>query len=141
MQFQDERLVTCVSSIAGSNLLWEETRRWAEERVLFGKPLSKMQNTQFKMVELYTQLSAAKEFVNACVRKRVAGEDATELITMAKLFCGRVSRKVGEKRFQRGEVNHRASAAGDAASASHITRCRWLGSCCRCWKSCDGSCS
>ena len=36
MQFQDERLVACVSSIAGSRLLWEETRRWAEERVLFG---------------------------------------------------------------------------------------------------------
>ena len=47
MQFQDERLVACVGSVAGSEMLWEETRRWAEERILFGKPLSKMQNTQF----------------------------------------------------------------------------------------------
>ncbi len=100
MQFQDERLVACVSSMAGSEQLWKETRRWAEERILFGKPLSKMQNTQFKMVELYTQLSAAKELVRACVRKRVAGEDATQLITMAKLFCGRVSRKVADECIQ-----------------------------------------
>src|SRR5215471_18818366 len=43
MQFQDERLIGSISSTASSFALWEETRRWAEERVLFGKPLAKMQ--------------------------------------------------------------------------------------------------
>ncbi|MEE8507974.1 MAG: acyl-CoA dehydrogenase family protein [Myxococcota bacterium] len=100
MQFQDERLVACVSSIAGSQCLWEETRRWVGERVLFGKPLSKMQNTQFKMVELWTQIAAARELVRACVRQRVDGVDATELITAAKLFCGRVSRRVADECIQ-----------------------------------------
>jgi citronellyl-CoA dehydrogenase len=100
MQFQDERLVACVSSIAGSHYLWEETRRWVGERVLFGKPLSKMQNTQFKMVELWTQIAAARELVRACVRQRVDGVDATELITAAKLFCGRVSRRVADECIQ-----------------------------------------
>jgi citronellyl-CoA dehydrogenase len=99
-QFQDERLVACVSTIAGSADLWEETRRWAEERVLFGKPLSKMQNTQFKMVEAWTRITAARALVRDCVRKRAAGEDATELITMAKLFCGRVSRQVADECIQ-----------------------------------------
>ena len=92
-QFQDERLVACVSTTAGSRRLWEETRRWAEQRKLFGKPLAKMQNTQFKMAELWIQLTAARELVRACVEKRVEGGDATELITAAKLFCGRVSRQ------------------------------------------------
>ncbi|MEE8508107.1 MAG: acyl-CoA dehydrogenase family protein, partial [Myxococcota bacterium] len=100
MQFQDERLVACVSSMAGSQQLWDETRRWAEERVLFGKPLAKMQNTQFKMVELQTQIAAARELVRACVRKRTLGADATELITMAKLFCGRVCRQVADECIQ-----------------------------------------
>ncbi len=99
-QFQDERLVGCVSSIAGSQQLWEETRRWAEQRRLFGKPLSKMQNTQFTMVELWTQLIAARELIRACVAERVAGADATELITAAKLFCGRVARRVADECIQ-----------------------------------------
>jgi citronellyl-CoA dehydrogenase len=99
-QFQDERLVACVSTIAGSRSLWEETRRWAEQRQLFGKPLSKMQNTQFKMVELWTELCAARELIRACVEKRVAGADATELISAAKLFCGRVSRHVADECIQ-----------------------------------------
>ena len=100
IQFQDERLVACVSAVAASRQLWEETRRWCEERVLFGKPLSKMQNTQFKMVELWTQLTAARELVRACVRQRVDGVDATELITMAKLYCCRVSRHVADECIQ-----------------------------------------
>ncbi len=100
MQFQDERLVACVSTLAGSLHLWEETKRWCEERVLFGKPLSKMQNTQFKMVELLTQITAARELTNACVRQRVAGADATQLISMAKLFCCRVARQVADECIQ-----------------------------------------
>ena len=55
MQFQDERLVGCISAIAGAFDNWESTRAWAEQRVLFGKPLSKMQVTQFKFVEMLTQ--------------------------------------------------------------------------------------
>jgi enoyl-CoA hydratase/carnithine racemase len=52
MQFQDERLVGAISSIAAAQDNWEQTRAWAEQRILFGKPLSKMQVTQFKFVEM-----------------------------------------------------------------------------------------
>jgi citronellyl-CoA dehydrogenase len=100
MQFQDERLVAAVSGIAASRELWEHTRRWAEQRMLFGKPLSKMQNTQFKMVELMTELTAARELIRACVQQRVDGVDATQLITMAKLFCCRVARRVADECIQ-----------------------------------------
>jgi citronellyl-CoA dehydrogenase len=100
MQFQDERLVACVNSIASCGHLWEETRKWCEERVLFGKPLSKMQNTQFKLVELLTQITAAQELVLSCVEQRVDGLDATQHISMAKLFCGRVARQVSDECIQ-----------------------------------------
>jgi citronellyl-CoA dehydrogenase len=122
MQFQDERLVACVSSIAASQELWQETRRWAEQRVLFGKPLSKMQNTQFVMVEQWTQLAAARELIRACVAERVAGADATEKITMAKLFCCRVSRQVADACIQLhgGYGYMKESAAGRAFVDSRL---------------------
>jgi citronellyl-CoA dehydrogenase len=100
MQFQDERLVACVSAVAGSRRLWERTKQYCEQRVLFGKPLSKMQVTQFKFVEMLTQLTAARELTYACVRKRVAGEDATQEISMAKIFCGRMARMVADECIQ-----------------------------------------
>jgi citronellyl-CoA dehydrogenase len=100
MQFQDERLVACVSSNSASLALWEKTRKWCEERVLFGKPLAKMQVTQFKLVEMLTRITADREMVHACVRKRIRGEDATLEISMAKLLVGRTSRSVADECIQ-----------------------------------------
>ena len=73
---------------------------WAEQRVLFGQPLSKMQVTQFKFVEMLTQLTAARELIYACIRERNRGVDATQTITMAKIFCARVARYVADECIQ-----------------------------------------
>lgn len=100
MQFQHERLVACISTLAGMELLWEETKRWCEERVLFGKPLSKMQNTQFKLANLWVQMQAARELNLAAVRELVAGEDATTLITAAKVFAMGVTSQVADECLQ-----------------------------------------
>jgi citronellyl-CoA dehydrogenase len=122
MQFQDERLVGCISSVAASFLLWDRTREWCEQRQLFGGPLGKMQVTQFKMVEMRTQLEAAREFIYACVRKRVRGEDATREISMAKLFCGRAVRAVADECMQLhgGYGYMKESAAGRAFVDSRL---------------------
>ncbi|MBI5506939.1 MAG: acyl-CoA dehydrogenase family protein [Deltaproteobacteria bacterium] len=116
MQFQDERLIGCVSSVAGSTALWEKTKQYCQERVLFGKPLSKMQVTQFKLAEMYTDLTAARALTNLCVAKRVAGEDATQEITMAKIFVGRAVRRVADECIQlHGGFGYmKESAAGRA---------------------------
>jgi citronellyl-CoA dehydrogenase len=100
MQFQDERLVGCISVNAGSERLWEATKRYCEERIVFGRPLSKMQVTQFKFIEMLTQITAAKELTYACVRKRCRNEDATKDISMAKLFSGRMGRFVADECVQ-----------------------------------------
>jgi len=100
MQFQDERLIACVSTSAGSQALWEETRRYCENRIVFKKPLSKMQVTQFKLVEMLTEITAAREMTHHCIRKRIKNEDATMEISMAKLFCGRMARYVADECIQ-----------------------------------------
>ena len=106
----------CISSVASAQQLWDETRRWAEERVLFGRPLSKMQVTQFKFVEMLTQIEAARELTYSCIRKVVAGEDATKEISMAKLFVGRTCRMVADECIQLhgGYGYMKESAAGRA---------------------------
>jgi citronellyl-CoA dehydrogenase len=70
MQFQDERLVGCDQLHRRRVDNWERTARMGEQRVLFGKPLAKMQVTQFKFVEMLTQLTAARELTYACIRER-----------------------------------------------------------------------
>ena len=100
MQFQDERLVGCISMNGGAEFIWEATKRYCEERVVFGRPLSKMQVTQFKFVEMLTQIIAAKELTYACIRRRLRNEDATKEISMAKVFSGRMARYVADQCIQ-----------------------------------------
>ncbi len=116
MQFQDERLVACVSTIASSQHLWEETKKWTEQRKLFGKPLSKMQNTQFKMADLWMQMTIAKDLIATCVQQRVDGVDATDKITMAKIYCCRVASTVADTcvQFHGGFGFMKESMAGRA---------------------------
>jgi len=116
MQFQDERLVACVSTIASSQHLWEETKKWTDQRMLFGKPLSKMQNTQFKMADLWMQMTIAKDLIASCVQQRVDGVDATDKITMAKIYCCRVASTVADTcvQFHGGFGFMKESMAGRA---------------------------
>ena len=86
MQFQDERMVPVVMGPITARHLWELTLKHAQERVLFGKPLSKMQVTQHKFIDMLTQITAAQEFAYRCIRRMVRNEDATVDISMAKVF-------------------------------------------------------
>lgn len=87
MQFQDERMVPVVMAPVSARQLWQTTLKHAQERVLFGKPLSKMQVTQHKFVDMMIQIVAAEEFKYRCIRQMVRREDATLDISMAKVFC------------------------------------------------------
>lgn len=123
MQFQDERLVACVQANASSEHLWETTRDWCKERMLFGKSLAKMQVTQFKLVDMISRITADREMIHSCVRRRVRGEDATKEISMAKLLVGRTSRAVADECIQlHGGFGYmRESAAGRAFVDSRLT--------------------
>ncbi len=100
MQFQSERLVATIGLVAYCEELWDTTCEWARDRKLFGRTLMSMQNTQFKLVECKTLLTTARLLNQACVDALVDGQDATELISMAKLHTGRVVREVADVCFQ-----------------------------------------
>jgi citronellyl-CoA dehydrogenase len=94
MQFQDERMVPVVTGPPSSRHLWEITLKHAKERILFGKPLSKMQVTQHKFVDMLTQITAAQEFAHRCIRRMTRGDDATVDISLAKIFITNVQQFV-----------------------------------------------
>jgi citronellyl-CoA dehydrogenase len=99
-QFQDERMVVVVTAPVTARRLWDETLRHCQQRMLFGKPLAKMQVTQFKLVELMIQITAAQEFSYRCIRQMARGEDATLDISMAKVFATTMSQLVATSCMQ-----------------------------------------
>ncbi len=69
----EERLIGAVGYLASAHLSWDLTAAFVKERKAFGKPLAALQNTQFKMAELRTELDIAQCYVDQQVAAFSAG--------------------------------------------------------------------
>ncbi|HET8706730.1 MAG TPA: acyl-CoA dehydrogenase family protein [Pseudomonadales bacterium] len=81
-----ERLVCAVGAIAGTQFAIDWTVEYTKGRVAFGKPLSKQQNTRFKLAELQTEATIGQLFVDDCVMKLNANELTPDVACMAKYW-------------------------------------------------------
>lgn len=66
----------------------------ARERQTFGKRLAEHQAIQFKLTDMYTQISAARGLVYYAAARRDAGEQNTREASMAKLYASEMAQKV-----------------------------------------------
>jgi citronellyl-CoA dehydrogenase len=93
-QFQVERLWGALN--AGGLLLRviDDTIAYTRERKAFGRSILDNQWVQFKLAEYKTEVEALRALSWRGVEMVVAGRDATEVASMAKLKAGRVMREV-----------------------------------------------
>jgi len=107
--FQSERLVGCVSGLAGSKLALDRSVEFGRERVAFGKPLIKREYWQQKFVDLYTKYEAAKALTyNACaayneekfVNEGMLSMETTRITSMAKAYVGDVTAEIMDQCVQ-----------------------------------------
>ncbi len=94
MQFQEERLWAAASALQGLTNCIQWTVEWAQERKLFGATLADQQWVQFKLAEMKTEVEALRALTYRACELYVAGQDVTELASMAKLKTGRLKRLV-----------------------------------------------
>jgi citronellyl-CoA dehydrogenase len=94
-QFQEERLNAAARRLALGGLI-EEVAAYLRQRPAFGKPLLDNQFIQFKLAELKTEIEALRALTYRAAELYVAGEDVTELASMAKLKAGRLAREVAD---------------------------------------------
>ena len=94
MQFQEERLWAAANAIEGLTRCIDLTVQWAQERKLFGAHLADQQWVQFTLAELKTEVECLRALTYRACDLYVAGQDVTELASMAKLKAGRLLRTV-----------------------------------------------
>ncbi|HEY2256491.1 MAG TPA: acyl-CoA dehydrogenase family protein [Variovorax sp.] len=99
-QFQEERLWAAASSLVALEECIAETIEWAQQRKLFGGTLADQQWVQFKLAELKTEVEALRALTYRACDLYVQGQDVTELASMAKLKCGRLTREVADTCLQ-----------------------------------------
>ena len=96
LQFQEERMWAAASTVQTLINCIDATVAYARERKLFGATVLDQQWVHFKLAELKTDVEALRALVYRACDLYVAGEDVTELASMAKLKAGRLARSVSD---------------------------------------------
>ena len=96
----EERLLGAMGYLAAAQLSWDLTSEFVREREVFGKPLSAMQNTQFKMAELRAELDITQCFVDQAAVAFNAGTLSAEDAATAKLKTSELQQRVADEGLQ-----------------------------------------
>ncbi len=100
MQFQEERLWAAASCLKAHELIIAETIAYARQRKAFGRSILDNQTVHFRLAELQTEIELLRSLVYRAAEAMIAGEDVTQLATMAKLKTGRLGRELPDACLQ-----------------------------------------
>lgn len=93
-KLQQERLMLAIGAVADLKRMLDITIDYVKERTAFGKPISKFQNTQFKIAEMATKIKIGETFVNRLVADHVEGKDIVTEVSMAKWWLTDLAQQV-----------------------------------------------
>ena len=99
-KLQQERLTIGIGCIASCRRSVEDTLAYVKERKVFGKPIGTFQNTQFKLVEMATEIEIGQTFVDRLLEAHVAGEDIVSEVSMAKWWTSELQKRVSSECLQ-----------------------------------------
>ena len=99
-QLPRERLGVATAAIAAAEGALQWTCDYVKERQAFGKPISSLQNTRFKLAEAKTQIALNKALLQQCIARYEAGELDVATAAMLKLASTEMQGKVIDECLQ-----------------------------------------
>ncbi len=79
---------------------YDEALQYAKDRFAFGKPISKFQAIQFKLVDMLCEIEHAKLMILKAAWEKDHGRDYVQTASLAKLYAAEVSRRVVNEAVQ-----------------------------------------
>jgi len=86
-----ERLIMALGAVYGAQILLDKTKTYVLQREAFGRPIGKFQVNRHKMVDMATEIEAARQLNYHALRKLVNGEPCAIEVSMAKIFASRTA--------------------------------------------------
>jgi acyl-CoA dehydrogenase len=99
-KLQQERLMVAIMAQAGAEQVLADTVEYVKQRKAFGRPISKFQNTQFKLVECATKLEVGRAFLDRLVSEHASGKYLVKECSMAKLWQTEMAGQVTDECLQ-----------------------------------------
>lgn len=99
-KLQQERLIAAMAALGKAERCLELTIQYVKERQLFGKPLSKFQNTQFELAKMATEIQVGRSFLDQLILAHMANKNVVKEVSMAKYWCCELGHKVADRCLQ-----------------------------------------
>jgi alkylation response protein AidB-like acyl-CoA dehydrogenase len=99
-ELQGERLIGAAGCVAGAQHVFEQTLKYATERVAFGRQIGRFQVNRHKFAEMATKIEAARQLVYSTAWRFQNGEYPVREISMAKLYAARIAVEVADECIQ-----------------------------------------
>jgi len=99
-KLQQERLLVAIGAVPAAELMLEMTIKYCKERTAFGRPISKFQNTQFKLVEMATEIRLGRTFLDKLVMDHMEGKNIVVDVSMAKYWTSEMATRVADQCLQ-----------------------------------------
>lgn len=94
------RIGVAAQAVGVAQSALDEAIKYTKERVQFGRPLSKFQNTQFTLADMATKIEAARLLVYNAAIKKDDHEKIDKEGSMAKYYAAEIANEVAYKALQ-----------------------------------------
>lgn len=94
------RIGVAAQAVGVAQSALDEAVKYTQERVQFGKPIARFQNTQFTIADMATKVEAARMLVYSAAMDKDAGKNPGLASSMAKYYAAEVANEVAYKALQ-----------------------------------------
>ena len=99
-ELAQERLVVSLGAIAAAEGILEKTVQYTKDRIAFGKPISELQNTRFKLAEMATEVSMGRVYADRCVELHNEKQLTGAMASAAKYWLTELQCRVADECLQ-----------------------------------------
>ena len=99
-KLQQERLLVAIGAQTASEVMLKMTIDYVKSREAFGKPVSQFQNTQFKIVEMATEIEMGRAFLDQLIAEHIEGKNVVTKVSMAKWKLTEIAKKIASECMQ-----------------------------------------
>jgi acyl-CoA dehydrogenase len=99
-KLQQERLLVAIGAQTASEVMLQNTIDYVKSREAFGKPVSQFQNTQFKIVEMATDIQMTRAFLDQLIAEHIEGKNVVTKVSMAKWKLTDNAKKIASECMQ-----------------------------------------
>jgi acyl-CoA dehydrogenase len=97
---QQERLICAIGEVTAAEFVLTETMKYCKQREVFGKPLTRFQNTQFALAEMATEVRIGRTFVDKLIAEHSQKNNIVTDVSMAKFWITEMAFRVADRCLQ-----------------------------------------